>query len=767
MKRTGLKPTLNIFICLLIILSANGGVVFAADTSPSDGGPAANLAWQKQVLTALADVAIKNLDAAETTVQANPVLSSSTKQAVLASLQGVEDQLISYKAQIVQAKTVAEVQTLNQQIGQYLKANKTVIIDSFKLAFTEIGNAAVAKAKQLEATLRTTLTLLKTLCPQQTATISTLETQLNTLNANLVALNAAIQARDVATILHKMNEISILIQSMNTNVKTIQTECQISPSGTTPTPVPSTKTGATPTSTSLPQNTGISKCPAGLKNSISTTTGCVQGTYDSATNREMFLGIPYAEPPVGDLRWKRPKIKTAWTTTLVAQKSSSACMQQGQGYLNSLPGFGVTGPQSEDCLYLDMWRPAKQKGPLPILFWIYGGGYVAGSGSSSMYAPNPDLANNAIVVTFNYRLGTLGFLAHPDLSAENTLNISGNYGLYDIIEALKWVNINAESLGGSRNQITIFGQSAGGNAIVSLLKTDIVAGLYTSAVAQSNTAIVGSASPRRGVPLKSGEEMGLKMSQTIGCSPAPSGMTVLQCLRKKTSQELTKAWTTVNQGNNDVTPYADGIIGAGSYQRVPLVMGMTTEEYATLSKAIGILKTRAQFEEQLRKEGAQMGVTDLDGLVNIYLPPNIGNDGQSIAEAFANYSWDTQFYCGARVFLKNYATKTGMPTYGYLYSHAPSFFPAALGAQHGSELFFLFGSTVWKPKFQTQERDMATNLQKAWTSFAKGAPVVEGVGAWPKFDQGNFVKFDLKSSVTSGIHLNQCDFLESQGIYRL
>ncbi|HEY4474976.1 MAG TPA: carboxylesterase family protein, partial [Candidatus Paceibacterota bacterium] len=585
---------------------------------------------------------------------------------------------------------------------------------------------------------------------------------LNTLDANLAALNTAIQARDVATILHKMNEISILIQSMNTNVKTIQTGCQISPSGATPTPI-----GATPTSTALPQNTGISKCPAGLKNSISTTTGCVQGTYDPTTGREMFLGIPYAEPPVGDLRWKRPKTKTAWTTTLVAQESSPACMQQGQGYMNSLPGFGVTGPQSEDCLYLNIWRPAERKSSLPILFWIYGGGYVGGSGSSSMYAPNPDLASNAIVITFNYRLGTLGFLAHPDLSAENTLNISGNYGLYDIIEALKWVNVNAESLGGSRNQITIFGQSAGGNAVVSLLKTDLVAGLYTNAVAQSNTAVVGSASLKRGVPLKSGEEMGSKMSQAIGCSPAPSGMTVLRCLRKKTSQELTKAWTTVNKGNNDVTPYADGIISAGSYQRVPLVMGMTTEEFTTLSKAIGILKTRTQFEEQLRKEGTQMGVTDLDGLVKIYLPSSIGNDKQGIAEAFANYSWDTQFYCGARAFLKNYAAKTGMPTFGYLYGHAPSFFPAVLGAQHGSELFFLFGSSIWRSKFQIQERAMATNLQKAWTSFAKGAPVVEGVGAWPKFGQGNFVRFDLKSDVTSGIHLNQCDFLESQGIYRL
>lgn len=749
----------KILICLFVILSnINTTTVLAADTPPAgDGGPAANLTWQKQVLTTLADAAIKKLDIAESTVQANPVLSSSTKQAVIDSLQGVENELVSYKAKVNQATTVAEVQALNQQVGQYLQTNKNVIINSFKKAFTEIGNNALNKAKQFEATLRSTLTLLKTLCPQQATTISTLEAQLDSLSANLAALNTAIQTGNVTTILHKMNEIGILIQSMNTNIHTIQTACQISSSSVTPTPV----------STRLPQNAGVLKCPSGLNNSISTTTGCVQGTFDSATNREMFLGIPYAEPPVDDLRWKKPVRKSPWTKTLIAEKPSSACMQQGQGYMNSLPGFGVIGPQSEDCLYLNIWRPAKQNGSLPILFWIYGGGYVGGSGSSSMYAPNPDLAKNAIVVTFNYRLGTLGFFAHPELSAENQLKISGNYGLYDIIEALKWVNANAETIGGNSSQITIFGQSAGGNAIASLLRTDLVAGLYTSAIIQSSTAMVGSVLPKKGISLKSGEEMGLKVSQTIGCSPAPSGMTVLQCLRKKTPQELTTAWTKVNNGNNDVTPYSDGIIRAGTYQRVPLVIGMTTGEFTTLSKAIGLSMTRTQLEEKIRKEGTQMGIVDLNGLINVYLPINTATDGSSIAETFANYSWDTQFYCGARAFLKSYATETKMPTYGYLYNHAPSFFPSVLGAQHGSELFFLFGSTVWKPKFQTTERVMATNLQNAWTSFAKGAPIVEGVGAWPKFSQGNFVKFDLKSSVTQGVHSSQCDFLESQGIYNL
>lgn len=234
MKETALNPLqkyFNVFLCVLVILfMAGGGIVFAADTpsgGTGDGGSTANLAWQKQVLTALADAAIKKLDAAENAVQKNLVLSSATKQSALVSLQGVEDQLVLYKTQIAQAATAAEIKALNQQVGQYLQANKNVIIGIFKTALAEIGATAIAKAKQFETALRATLALLKVLCPQQTTLISTVEIQLNTLNADIAALSAAIQARDVATIMQKVNKINTLIQSMNANIKTIQTACQI------------------------------------------------------------------------------------------------------------------------------------------------------------------------------------------------------------------------------------------------------------------------------------------------------------------------------------------------------------------------------------------------------------------------------------------------------------------------------------------------------------------------------------------------------------
>ena len=771
MKRTGLKPTLNIFICLLIILSANGGVVFAADTSPSDGGPAANLAWQKQVLTALADVAIKTLDAAETTVQANPVLSSSTKQAVLASLQGVEDQLISYKAQIVQAKTVAEVQTLNQQIGQYLKANKTVIIDSFKLAFTEIGNAAVAKAKQLEATLRTTLTLLKTLCPQQTATISTLETQLNTLNANLVALNAAIQARDVATILHKMNEISILIQSMNTNVKTIQTECQISPSGTTPTPVPSTKTGATPTSTLLPQNTGISKCPAGLKNSISTTTGCVQGTYDLTTGREMFLGIPYAEAPQ---RFSRSEPVMPWATPLKADKFGPVCAQYGPPGGNSPFGPSPEQKISDDCLTLNIWSPANAKN-LPILFFIHGGGGVGGTGSATVYANNPDLAKNAIVVTINYRVGVTGILAHPELSKENSDGVSGNLDLRDIILALKWVKANAVNLGGDPQKITIFGQSSGALNVAYLLTSPATAGLFTGTIIQSApfTAVSAQTIPLRGsVPL-TGESFGVIFAQTIGCEPLPSTYrSIPECLRAKSVSDLNKTWTTlVKDGvykGYSIMPVIDGIIvkdsftdllKAGQFTRVPVIMGVMSQESGPFGISTTI-KSWPDLEAALKKDGPAKSIKNLNGLVALYNRPK---EYESPAGAFDHYLYETQYLCSARAFLNVLGTQN-VPARGYYNTRGASFYLVGLPI-HGSDLFFIFGSATSKAKFSSAEQYFATTMQSIWTSVANNKPSVPNLGPWPLFGSGTWINLDFNPKIISDLRKEQCDFFDSQNIY--
>lgn len=231
MKKTFFKTMTHVFLCVVIILSmVGGGIAFAEGTPPSgtgDGSAGGTLAWQKQVLVAIADVVIKKLDVAESAVQMNAVLSTSTKQAIISSLQGVEDRLVTYKTQVTQATTLAEVQTLNQQVGQYIQTQKNVIINALKIGFTEIGAAAITKAKNFEVQLKTALALLKVVCPQELATISSIEAQLSTLASNISALSVAIQGQNGTVIIQKMNEINTLIQHLSADIKRVQTSCNI------------------------------------------------------------------------------------------------------------------------------------------------------------------------------------------------------------------------------------------------------------------------------------------------------------------------------------------------------------------------------------------------------------------------------------------------------------------------------------------------------------------------------------------------------------
>ena len=189
---------------------------------------------------------------------------------------------------------------------------------------------------------------------------------------------------------------------------------------------------------------------------IESSAGCIEGF--SFQGMSMFLGIPYAEPPVGDLRWKRPVPIASWESTIHSDTLSQPCVQY------NLSG-GVVG--SEDCLTLNVFRPQENDESLPILFFTHGGSYVSGMGSSEVMEAPPELGKNAILVTHNYRLGPFGFLAHPELTAEDGRlyeggGTSGNLGLFDTYTALKWVYDNAEALGGAKDKIMVFGESAGG-----------------------------------------------------------------------------------------------------------------------------------------------------------------------------------------------------------------------------------------------------------------------------------------------------------------
>src|SRR6185369_557431 len=221
-------------------------------------------------------------------------------------------------------------------------------------------------------------------------------------------------------------------------------------------------------------------------NVVKTKAGLVSGTATNAIH--IFKGIPFAAPPINDLRWKAPQAVKPWSGTLACTKFGPSPVQNDPKPFRMWTQEFITPAESlsEDCLYLNVWTPAKSSsGKLPVLVWIYGGGFVSGSGACPVYDGENIAKDGIVYVTINYRVGIFGFLAHPDLSAESPNKSSGNYGLMDQIAALKWVKENIAAFGGDPNKVTIAGQSAGSFSVHALVASPLTKGLIRGAIAQS------------------------------------------------------------------------------------------------------------------------------------------------------------------------------------------------------------------------------------------------------------------------------------------
>lgn len=520
-----------------------------------------------------------------------------------------------------------------------------------------------------------------------------------------------------------------------------------------------------PTPVSQPPATVI-QCPTGLNHSLSTTTGCVQGILSPEGNREMFLGIPYAKPPV---RFARPQSPEPWTTPFIADKLGPACIQYPEG----TGGFMPTGPTSEDCLSLNIWRPVGANG-LPIIFFIHGGGNRNGAGSASAYADNPDLAKNAIVVTINYRLGATGQIAHPDLSLENADGTSGSWLFYDVLLALKWVNANAIALGGDPQKLLVFGQSSGAGTVLDLLTSPLAGGLFTGALIGSGPYLqpIAQPMPLRGNTAFTGESLGVKFAQTLGCDPLPSTYSsVPDCLRAKPVEDLQNAWEIVapSEGANQWGgPYIDGVVltneprkllKAGQFNRVPVIMGVMSLEIGPFTAFNIYYNTWEELDAALVEEGTELGVQDLEALIRLY---HDKTSYSSPGAAYGNFVYDSAWLCPARALLR-IAKEQGVSARGYYNSHGPSFqynLPS-----HGTDLYFIFGSATWKPYFTKKELGFSAMMQSTWASVAANSPYIPKLGAWPLFQNGTWVNFDLNPKVLTNLRQKECDFLDSQNIF--
>lgn len=461
--------------------------------------------------------------------------------------------------------------------------------------------------------------------------------------------------------------------------------------------------------------------------------GRAAGQAESGVN--VFKGLPYAAPPIGPARWKPPAALPRWQGVRDASRFGPACLQLKSGpgniYADDPPAM------SEDCLFLNVWAPAKAHGA-PVLVWIHGGSLAGGFGSEGLYDGARMAARGVVVVTLNYRLGVLGYLAHPALSAESKDGVSGNYGLLDQIEALRWVQRNIAAFGGDPANVTIAGESAGGLSVLYLLAAPPARGLFAKAIAQSAYMIT---TPE----LKDGR-FGLPSAEAAGAALAAKlQATDLAALRAMDGAKLTRAAALAGFSpfgavdGKVLTRQLVDTFDRGEQAHVPVLAGFNSGEIRSLRfLAPQPPALAATYEKTIRERYLDLA----PDFLRLY--PSANMESSIVATTRdALYGWTAE-----RLVRKQAAI--GQPAFLYIFDHG---YPAADGLGlhgfHASELPFMFGTLdrlppFWpKPPPTTAEKRLSDAMVGYWTSFAAtGTPSAAGAPAWPAFaPSGAFMAF--------------------------
>ena len=506
-------------------------------------------------------------------------------------------------------------------------------------------------------------------------------------------------------------------------------------------------TGSGDTGSSDPERP---ECPEHDGPQIATYSGCVRGQAGAAV--ESFLGIPYAEPPVDALRFARTVPVADWESPLEASDYGYYCHQETD-YTHLL---------SEDCLTLNIWRPvdtAADEG-LPILFFTHGGGFAAGSGWLAETADEVLLAETAIVVTHNYRLGSLGFYPHSALSDEDAAahggtGSSGNQGLFDTLTALQWVAENAEQIGGDPSQVMIFGESAGGTAVCSMLASPLAAGLFSSAIIESGWDC-HNLYWEAGSPDEPGtaQAWGRDDAAERGCSG--SDAEVLDCLRAISPDELSgmNGWPSVD-GVFFETGFPEAA-ASGTLNPAVIVAGANDNEGVYFTDYLGI-STDGQLWGYLTWWADALAFTDSAPLFEFYSSKVHG----SPQTAYDIFYGDLAYVCPTRTLLSTVSAHN--ETYGYFFTQVPSwttYYPIYedWGAFHSAELAYVFGTGAdW---FTSQEADLSAQMRQAWIDVARGQ-----MGDWPLYstDGGTWMEWGERSEPITGVRGAECDYFDAQG----
>jgi para-nitrobenzyl esterase len=462
---------------------------------------------------------------------------------------------------------------------------------------------------------------------------------------------------------------------------------------------------------------------------VRTTGGLVMGTVNQSSRA--FLGIPFAAPPVGDLRWRPPQPAAPWRGVRDATQFGPACAQV-PGVFAANAGQGST---SEDCLYLNVYTPHPARPLLPVMVWIHGGGFTAGS--ASQYDPTVlSVKGRAVVVTINYRLGPSGFLALPGLSAEQPDHSSGNYGLQDQQAALRWVRANVAAFGGNPFDVSIFGESAGGLSVCANLASPTAAGTFERAITESGPCVAPLPT------VAAGEASGSTTAGNLGC---PTSGTVdaagqVACMRALPVSTLLGATGQFGPkvGGSVLPEQLTAAISSGRFNHVPVIEGTNHDEYrlfvAILFDIPGHpITSPAQYAALI---AGAFGSAAAPAVLAEY--PFASFPNGSIA--FSTVVTDARFACPARA--ADALLSAQVPTFGYEFNdpNAPVFIPGTsdpvmpLRAYHASELPYVFQPATTTGFFTAAQLTLSDQMIGYWSRFtAFGSPNGFGAPAWTRY----------------------------------
>ena len=481
---------------------------------------------------------------------------------------------------------------------------------------------------------------------------------------------------------------------------------------------------------------------------VSIRQGVLQGAQSDGI--AAYKGIPYAQPPVGPLRWRAPVPAVGWSGVRDAKAFGSACLQPPQ----SPSGLysGGMAPMSEDCLTLNIWAPAGGK-KLPVMVWIHGGALLGGSSSEPLY-DGVKLAKKGIVfVSINYRLGLLGFLAHPALSAESSQHLSGNYGLLDQIEALRWVRDNIAAFGGDPKQVTIAGESAGGLSAIALLASPEAKGLFQKAIVQSGYMPAYRALHDETLGLPSAEAGGAALGGVAGAKTADQ-------LRATDLVTLFKAGLTTGW---QPEPVIDGVVlkrqlvdtfARGEQAKAPVLAGFNEGEIRSLLFLMP--PAPATPDAYIADVNKRFG-----DRAKAYLAVYPG----AAPKADVMASIRDGLYGFAAQYLVQQQAASGQPAYLYYFRHStPAQKARDLAAFHASEIPYVFGQVGdgaalgpnWpRPPLNADETALSDAMLSYWVSFVRtGAPTASGEAAWPRFtaQKRGYLDIDARPAARRDLH---------------